>query len=92
MIIFRKHRELPQMKPANPFFVEILVVTGASLLLVVSAPAQDDESAAVSSPAEQISFPREIAGAKGTVVIHTPQIDTWKDFRSIEAPVSAVPT
>ncbi len=47
--------------------------------------AQESEPDAKSAEANLISFPREIVGELGTVVIHTPQIDSWKDFASIEA-------
>ena len=32
-----------------------------------------------------VSFPHEIAGEQGTVVVHTPQIDAWPNFESAEA-------
>jgi len=34
---------------------------------------------------DSVSFPREVLVDAGTVVIHTPQIDTWKDYESVEA-------
>lgn len=37
---------------------------------------------------DQVSFPREVVSDAGTVVIHTPQIDTWKEFESVEARVA----
>lgn len=33
---------------------------------------------------EPLSFPRTITGEAGTVVVHTPQIDTWPNFEAIE--------
>ena len=37
---------------------------------------------------ESLTFPREIVSEAGKLVVHTPQIDTWKDFSSIEARVA----
>jgi hypothetical protein len=42
----------------------------------------------LSQAQEQVSYPREIVSDAGTVVIHTPQIDTWKDFEAIEGRVA----
>ena len=50
--------------------------------------AQESESNPVQSEESPLSFPREVKSDVGTVVIHTPQIDTWKDFTSIEARVA----
>jgi hypothetical protein len=41
---------------------------------------------------DQVSFPREVVSDVGTVVIHTPQIDTWKEFESIEGRVAVAVT
>ena len=59
----------------------------ASALLggVPPALAQESEPPQVADQASAITFPREVAGETGTVVIHTPQIDTWADFKSLEA-------
>jgi hypothetical protein len=46
--------------------------------------AQDADSAAAVAQPDPITFPRTLTGDAGTVVIHTPQIDSWKDFASIE--------
>ena len=37
---------------------------------------------------DQLSFPREVLVDAGTVVFHTPQIDTWENFESVEARVA----
>ena len=50
--------------------------------------AQDSEPAESATPPDPISFPREITGDAGTVVVHTPQIDSWPNFESIEARVA----
>ncbi len=47
------------------------------------APAQDSEPDSSSTQPNPLSFPREVTGELGTVVIHTPQIDTWNDFASV---------
>ena len=52
--------------------------------------ALSQEPAVAESPAQPdpVSFPRRVASQEGVVVIHTPQIDTWKDFASVEARVA----
>ncbi len=66
-----------------------LIVAASAMLTLLGglAPtlAQTPEVTTVAAPTSPLSFPREISGEAGTVVIHTPQIDTWKDFTSLEA-------
>ena len=31
-----------------------------------------------------LTFPREIVADGGTIVLHVPQVDTWKDFATVE--------
>ncbi|MCH8336600.1 MAG: hypothetical protein IIC61_12010 [Proteobacteria bacterium] len=45
--------------------------------------AQDASSTASTAQPAPISFPREIKGDEGTVVFHTPQIDSWNNFDSL---------
>ena len=54
-----------------------------ALCSMVPAAAQETEEAAVQEQSSQLSFPREITSDAGTVVIHTPQIDTWEDFSAV---------
>jgi hypothetical protein len=54
----------------------------------MTTSAQETEPAVTPAQASPVSFPREVQGDAGTVVIHTPQIDTWKDFASVEARVA----
>jgi hypothetical protein len=59
----------------------------AGILLAGAAPvtpAQDAESATAAAQADPVSFPREMSDEAGTVVIHTPQIDSWPNFEAIE--------
>ncbi len=63
----------------------------ALLISLCDAPptlSQETEFTTVRSEESPLSFPREVKGDAGTVVIHTPQIDTWKEFASIEARVA----
>jgi hypothetical protein len=55
-----------------------------SLCCLPPTIAQETEFSTVRSEEDPLSFPREVKGDAGTVVIHTPQIDTWKEFASIE--------
>jgi hypothetical protein len=64
-----------------------VVVATAVLALVAAvlptAAQQVDNAGAVAQP-EPLTFPRTLTSDAGTVVIHTPQIDSWKDFARIE--------
>jgi hypothetical protein len=62
----------------------------ASTLLGGPPPtaAQESEPGDAQVAASPISFPREIAVDDGVVVIHAPQIDTWKEFETVEARVA----
>jgi len=62
----------------------ILLYAGSSGLVWCQEPA------AAESPAQPdpVSFPRRVDSEAGVVVIHTPQIDTWKNFASVEARVA----
>jgi hypothetical protein len=46
--------------------------------------AQKTEPQVSAGTIDSISFPRTITGDQGTVVIHTPQIDSWPNFEAIE--------
>ena len=63
--------------------VAAMVACGISNPLAQESPAE--ESATTPDP---VSFPRTIQGEQGTVVVHTPQIDSWPNFESIEARVA----
>jgi len=63
------------------------VVTTAALALsiaVLPAAAQDSESAEPLTQPESLTFPRTLSSDSGSVVIHTPQIDSWEDFAKLE--------
>ena len=69
----------------------LIVALSATLVLLCGmAPlsAQETETTTAATQESPVSFPREVKGESGTVVIHTPQIDTWKDFASVEARVA----
>ena len=55
---------------------------------VLPTAAQDTESAEAVAQPEPLTFPRTLTSDAGTVVIHTPQIDSWKDFAKLEARVA----
>ena len=73
------------MKTAIVALVYLVFVICAWQYGVAPVNAQDTESAAAIAKVAQPFFPREVSSDAGTVVIHTPQVDTWKDFKSIEA-------
>jgi hypothetical protein len=55
---------------------------------MAQAPAEDGEPAVAAAQQNPLSFPRTISGDEGSVVVHTPQIDAWPNFESIEARVA----
>jgi hypothetical protein len=61
----------------------IAVVAIALVAPVLPVFAQDTVAESAEAVAEPLSFPRELTSDVGTVVMHTPQIDTWKDFAKI---------
>jgi len=67
-----------------------IAVSTILLLLCGLAPtmAQDAEPAAAPAQVNPAVYPREVKGDEGVVVVHTPQIDTWKDFEKIEGRVA----
>ena len=76
------------MRSFSLSIVSILLLTCAPPTTVAQVPAQDDASAATLAQPDPLSFPRAITGDEGTVVVHTPQIDSWPNFESIEARVA----
>jgi hypothetical protein len=54
----------------------------ASVFIATSFVTAAQEPASTPPP---IDFPRELVTDAGTVLVHAPQIDTWKKFQSIEA-------
>jgi hypothetical protein len=68
-------------------FSRVVVITSALALSAIVLPtsAQDADSADAVTQPESITFPRTLTSDAGTVVVHTPQIDTWKDFATLEA-------
>jgi hypothetical protein len=54
-----------------------------ALCIVLPAHAQETEEVTIQEQSNPLSFPREIKGDAGTVVIHTPQIDTWPAFKTV---------
>jgi len=63
-----------------------------SFLLFAASPGpvfgQDPAAAEQPAAPDPVSFPRRLESEAGVVVVHTPQIDTWKDFASVEARVA----
>ena len=63
-------------------FVAMAVIV---LVAAVSpATAQDADSAGTVTQPDPITFPRTLTSDTGTVVVHTPQIDSWEDYARIE--------
>ena len=61
----------------------------AALLPLSSSQIADAQEAEASTAAPaRIEFPRTLISDLGTVVIHTPQIDTWTDYARVEARVA----
>ena len=52
----------------------------------VAAPSKGTAQTAVEI--DEAQFPRRLAGAAGTVVLHAPQIDQWIDHRKVQARVA----
>lgn len=73
------------MNLSSRFITTAVSATLVALVGLGPALAQDAEPNAVPLAPAPISFPREIKGDAGTVVFHTPQIDSWTDFGSLEA-------
>ena len=67
----------------------MVTVLGVS---VSPALAQEPEPATRPAQPASVSFPHAVTGEAGTVVVYTPQIDTWKNFESIEARVAVAVT
>ena len=67
----------------------MVTVLGVS---VSPALAQEPEPATRPAQPASVSFPHAVTSEAGTVVVHTPQIDTWKNFESIEARVAVAVT
>jgi hypothetical protein len=68
-------------------FSWVVVITSALALSAAVLPtaAQDADSTDTITQPESITFPRTLESDAGTVVVYTPQIDTWQDFATIEA-------
>jgi hypothetical protein len=71
-----------------------LLVTAYALLASAVGIAQETESSAGADQVRTaaVSFPRELTSDVGKVVMHTPQIDAWKDFESIQARLAVAVT
>ena len=67
----------------------MVTVLGVS---VSPALAQEPEPATRPAQPASVSFPHAVTGEAGTVVVLTPQIDTWRNFESIEARVAVAVT
>ncbi len=67
----------------------MVTVLGVS---VSPALAQEPEPATRPAQPASVSFPHAVTSEAGTVVVHTPQIDTWKNFESIAARVAVAVT
>ncbi len=71
------------------------VVLAAALALAVAVlptAAQNTESAETVAQPDALIFPRTLTSDAGSVVIHTPQIDSWKDFAKLEGRLAVAVT
>ena len=66
-----------------------VLALGAAVLPTV---AQDADIADDVARPEPLAFPRTLTNAAGTVVLHTPQIDTWTDYARIEGRLAVAVT
>ena len=64
-----------------------IAILASVILLLVAPPSfgQQEAMDEASAQAGSIEYPRSLTSDTGTVVVYTPQIDTWKDFSQIEA-------
>jgi hypothetical protein len=69
-------------------FATGLVLTAFISLALPQVFAQDTDPAESTASQHPLTFPRTISDVEGTVVVHTPQIDAWPNFESIEARVA----
>ncbi len=77
--------ESEMIMPAKSWALPVV----ATLVFFTVPPifAQDADSVENAPAQHPLTFPREISGDEGKVVVHTPQIDAWPNFESIEARV-----
>ena len=70
-----------------PMLLRYLVALAIApvLLYPTKGMAQDDTMPGVAEALPVASYPREFTGESGTVVVHTPQIDSWEDFETVTA-------
>ena len=62
----------------------IVVVTIFTLGSIASAQeAQADETLDTTDQSLTLTFPRELEADGGKVILHVPQVDTWKDFADV---------
>jgi len=75
-------------------FLRILLAAGALSLGAAISPssAQELENEETSAQPQPVTFPRTLTSESGTVVIHTPQIDSWKDFARLEGRLAVAVT
>jgi hypothetical protein len=68
--------------------VAIFVISIISMVETTRVLGQEAETTAEPERRATVSFPHPLTGEEGTVVVHTPQIDSWPNFESIEARVA----
>ena len=67
-----------------------IVLAGALALVAAVLPSAAQETASTETVAQPdpITFPRTLESEAGVVVVHTPQIDTWNDYATIEGRIA----
>lgn len=68
------------------------VALAAALVGVLGALSAQESAEEPAAGAAPIQFPRELTSEAGTVLVHTPQIDKWNDFETLEARVAVAVT
>ena len=72
-----------------PTKFRLLIAVAAMVACGLSDPlAQESPAEESTTTADPVSYPRTIEGEQGTVVVHTPQIDSWTNFEAIEGRVA----
>lgn len=64
------------------FWLAMLSFLGFLMFAGVTSPATKKQS---KIEVVELSWPREFAGTEGKLVVYAPQIESWKDFKKVEA-------
>ena len=62
----------------------VLALLGLALLASPAAFVQANDPTGIDASAGGLEFPRVLTSEAGVVVVHAPQIDTWRDFARVD--------